>query len=47
MAISIYAPFALNEASLISSWASVKLPADEFFKCEQFCTDCNLSSAYI
>jgi hypothetical protein len=35
MAASIYASFALNEASLISSRMSVKLPADEFFKCEQ------------
>ena len=38
MAISIYAPFALNEASLISSRTSIKLSADQFFNvinCEQ------------
>jgi hypothetical protein len=35
MAIPIYTPFALIEASLISTRTSVKLPADEFFQCEQ------------
>jgi hypothetical protein len=35
MAISIYAAFALNEGALLSSRTSIKLPADEFFKCEQ------------